>query len=224
MEAIIHLIVVTFLLHLRCEDAPFLFQFVLANDCEGGLHKSAAESLVQTSRWHTALLISLQHFVNDELIWLGCIQTLKLAFVVQNHFRSNDTTLHCGFLRVDLEVDLLFVKLDDKLVWVVGGVERVFGLFQLDDDSKSVFLDCCKGMLSACAVLPTLRELTLARLQNEWDALPTVVVDSQHDLAKRRSLGLFVLDGFVLEVARLVAVSSVLAHYSLIVGDRLDGF
>ena len=72
--------------------------------------------------------------------------------------------------------------------------------------------------------MPTLPKLTLARLQNEWDALPTVVVDSQHDLAKRRSLGLFVLDGFVLEVARLIAVSSVLAHYSLIVSDRLDGF
>ena len=121
----------------------------MANDCEGGLDKSAAELSVQTSRRHTALLVSLQHFVNDELIRLRCIQTLKLAFVVQNHLRSYDTAVHCGFLRVDLEVDLLFVKLDDKLVWVVGGVERVFGLLQLDDDSKSVFLDCCKGMLSA---------------------------------------------------------------------------
>lgn len=66
----------------------------------------------------TALLITLQHLSNYKLIRLRRIQSVKLAFIVEDHFRSNNASIHGRLLGVDFEVDLLLVEFDDQLVGI----------------------------------------------------------------------------------------------------------
>lgn len=64
--------------------------------------------------------------------------------------------------------------------------------------------------------------LTFTSLQDEGNPSPTIVVNSEHNFTESRRLGLLVLDTLVVEVARLVAVSGVLAQDSFVVLDGLD--